>query len=200
MTGVQTCALPICRRLNPEKAQSRCRIVLGFLLRNQHPREHPAMAAARGTPAARRIEREVLRIELRKRFARLDVGARGRKPRENLAAFGEQKARALAEPECAVEGGRRCVRRDGCCRWAPCPLGTTSPVSRHPTPPATPVPPPGRSGCARRTVPGRAAPGFRTIHVRAVNSRTGQPNANEVRNAARSRSQEQVEGPRLPRQ
>src|SRR5262249_33115659 len=81
--------------------------VLLVVVRLQHPRENPAVSAARRAPPARRIEREILRVELGKTLARFDVGARRREPRENLALFREQKTGSLAETKSVFESLRR---------------------------------------------------------------------------------------------
>jgi hypothetical protein len=50
----------------------------------EHPGEDAAVAAAGGTPAARRVEGEIFRVEFGKTLAGLDVGAGGGEPGEDL--------------------------------------------------------------------------------------------------------------------
>ena len=63
------------------RAFSSSLLVLGL----EHPRVDPAVPAAGGAPAPRRVEREILGVELGEGLPRLDVGARRREPGEDLA-------------------------------------------------------------------------------------------------------------------
>ena len=94
----------IFRRVDAERAEPRERIVV-VALGLQHPGENPAVAATGGTPAARRVEREILGIELGEGLTGLDVGARGREPGQDVAAFGDEEAGAFPHLQRAVEGG-----------------------------------------------------------------------------------------------
>ncbi len=91
--------------LDAEGAQAGGGIVFVVLVGLQHPGEHATVAAAGGAPAARRVVREILRVELGEGLAGLAVGARGGKPREDFPGGREEETRALAEREGAGERG-----------------------------------------------------------------------------------------------
>ena len=91
--------------IDPESAESRGRIVLRLLVGNQHPRENPAVAATGGTPAARGVEREILRVEFRKGFTRLPVGPVRREPGDDAPLRCKEKAGSPAELERLLQRG-----------------------------------------------------------------------------------------------
>jgi len=96
-----------------ELAQPLRRIVLILVVGLEHPGKDASVPAARRAPAARRVERKVLRIELGKRLARLDVGPRCRKPREDGAALSQEETGALAHPKRSFKRfGRRGQRSE----------------------------------------------------------------------------------------
>ena len=82
-------------------------LVLALVVRLEHPGIDAPVAPAGRAPAPRRIEREVLRIELGEGFPGLDVGPRRREPGEDLARARQEEARALAEVEGALEDRAR---------------------------------------------------------------------------------------------
>ena len=71
--------------VDAELAQAGGGIVVVVFVGLEHPGENASVSAARRAPAARGVEREVLRVELGKGFAGLDIGAGGGEPGEHVA-------------------------------------------------------------------------------------------------------------------
>ena len=94
-------------RGEPQLAQALGVLVLVVPVRD-HPGIDPPVSPAGRAPSAGGVERELLRIELGKRFPGFDVRAGGREPGEDLRRRGEEEARALSDLERPLERRSLC--------------------------------------------------------------------------------------------
>ena len=75
-------------------------LIQGFFFVGGEGGDFEAMAATVGTPTARRIPGEVLRVDLGVGFAGGGIAARGGEEGNLLAAFIDEEAGAFASQEC----------------------------------------------------------------------------------------------------
>ncbi len=90
-------------RIEAELAQAPRVLVADVVLGLLHPGVDPPVSPAGGAPAPRRVEREILGVELGEGLPGLDVGAGRREPRQDPALLGQEEARALADAKRPVE-------------------------------------------------------------------------------------------------